>query len=104
MFSFINAHQHGLIPSDENARLQALSVAMHEHAAVLGLIVYDNGIESVTLVMQGLMAKYEAVNRAGWQAFGAIQALLSREAVLKDLTLNELQSLFRHAVTLPPLW
>ena len=45
--------------------------------------------------LQELMAKYEAVNKAAWQAFGAIQALLSREAVLKDLTLNELQSLFR---------
>jgi len=54
--------------------------------------------------MQGLMAEYEAVNRAGWQAFGAIQALLSRESVLKDLTLNELQSLFRFAVTLPQLY
>lgn len=43
------------------------------------------------------MAKYPAVNKAGWQAFGAIQALYSREAVLKDLTLNELQSLFRRA-------
>ncbi len=45
--------------------------------------------------MQDIMAKYPAVNKAGWQAFGAIQALCSREAVLKDLTLNELQSLFR---------
>ncbi len=45
--------------------------------------------------MQELMDRYEAVNKAAWQAFGAIQALLSREAVLKDLTLNELQSLFR---------
>ena len=67
------------------------------------LSVCNNGAESVRLVMQGLMAEYEAVNRAGWQAFGAIQALLSRESVLKDLTLNELQSLFRSAVTLPQL-
>ena len=49
----------------------------------------------VDCVLQELMSKYEAVNKAAWQAFGAIQALLSRETVLKDLTLNELQSLFR---------
>ena len=45
--------------------------------------------------MQDFMSRFEGVNKAAWQAFGAIQALLSREAVLKDLTLNELQSLFR---------
>ena len=49
--------------------------------------------------LQELMGRYEAVNREGWQAFGAIQALLSREAALKDLTLNELQSLFRQAAS-----
>ena len=47
------------------------------------------------------MGRYEAVHREGWQAFGAVQALLSREAALKDLTLNELQSLFRHAASPP---
>ena len=47
------------------------------------------------------MRRYEAVHREGWQAFGAIQALLSREAALKDLTLNELQSLFRRAASPP---
>ena len=51
--------------------------------------------------MQELMGRYEAVHREGWQAFGAVQALLSREAALKDLTLNELQSLFRHAGSPP---
>ena len=49
------------------------------------------------------MGRYEAVHREGWQAFGAVQALLSREAALKDLTLNELQSLFRHAASPPAL-
>ena len=47
------------------------------------------------------MHRYEPVNREGWQAFGAIQALLSQEAALKDLTLNELQSLFRQAASPP---
>ena len=47
------------------------------------------------------MGRYESVHREGWQAFGAVQALLSREAALKDLTLNELQSLFRHAISPP---
>ena len=49
------------------------------------------------------MGRYEVVHREGWQAFGAVQALLSREAALKDLTLNELQSLFRHAASPPAL-
>lgn len=53
---------------------------------------------NLPVFVQELMGKYEAVNKGGWQAFGAIQALLSREAVLKDLTLNELQSLFRWAL------
>jgi hypothetical protein len=43
------------------------------------------------------MTRYDGVNSGAWQACAATLALLSGDPALKDLTFNELQTLFRYS-------
>ena len=45
--------------------------------------------------LQELMRRYEGVNSNAWQACAATLALTSGDPTFKDLSFNELQTLFR---------